>query len=155
MFVEASAAEMRATANDLGLRTVQWHGNTFPPDEDLAPMRLIVAARVRGPECLSGIRAVVAQRREAGVPFAAVLIDAHVPGQFGGTGQTAPWELLVGFDPGVPIILAGGLTPENVAEAIRIVRPYGVDVAGGVESSPGRKDAAKLRRFVVAVRAAD
>ena len=154
VFVEASAAEMRATANRLGLRTAQWHGDKLPPEENLAPIQLIVAARVRGADCLIGIRAVVAQRRAAGVPFAAVLIDAHVPGQFGGTGQTAPWELLAGFDPGVPVILAGGLTPENVAEAIRIVRPYGVDVAGGVESSPGRKDPDKIRRFVAAVRAA-
>jgi phosphoribosylanthranilate isomerase len=66
----------------------------------------------------------------------------------GGTGQTAPWHLLANFDPGVPVILAGGLTPDNVAEAIRIVRPYAVDVASGVESSPGRKDPDKLRRFI-------
>ena len=90
-----------------------------------------------------------------GAPIAVVLIDAHVPGQFGGTGQTAPWNLLASFDPGVPIMLAGGLTPENVAEAVRIVRPYGVDVASGVESSPGRKDPEKMRRFVEAVRTAE
>jgi phosphoribosylanthranilate isomerase len=81
-----------------------------------------------------------------------VLIDAHVPGQYGGTGRTAPWELLAGWDAGVPLILAGGLTPENVAAAVRAVRPYGVDVASGVESSPGRKDADKMRRFIDAVR---
>jgi phosphoribosylanthranilate isomerase len=154
VFVEASADEMRSAATRFGLRAVQWHGDRLPPEEDLSPIPLIVAARVRGPHCLAGIRQVVAQRRAAGVPFAAVLIDAHVPGQFGGTGQTAPWELLAGFDPGVPVILAGGLTPENVTEAVRIVRPYGVDVAGGVESSPGRKDAEKLLRFIEAVRAA-
>jgi phosphoribosylanthranilate isomerase len=155
VFVEASAEEMRTTAQRLGLRSVQWHGDRLPPNDDLSPIRLIVAGRVRGPECLAGIREVVAQRCAAGVPFAAVLIDAHVSGQFGGTGQTAPWDLLAGFDPGVPVILAGGLTPENVGEAIRIVRPYAVDVAGGVESSPGRKDADKMRRFVQAVRAAE
>jgi phosphoribosylanthranilate isomerase len=155
VFVEASAVEMRATANRLGLRAVQWHGDTLPPAEDLSPIPLVVAARVRGPDCLAGIHELVAQRRAAGVPIAAVLIDAHVLGQFGGTGQTVPWDMLAGFDPGVPIILAGGLTPENVAEAIRIVRPYGVDVAGGIESSPGRKDADKMRRFVEAVRAAE
>jgi phosphoribosylanthranilate isomerase len=83
-----------------------------------------------------------------------VLVDAHVPGMHGGTGQTAPWQLLAGFDPGVPVILAGGLTPENVAEAIRMVRPYAVDVASGVESSPGKKDADKLVRFIAAVRGA-
>ena len=84
----------------------------------------------------------------------AILTDAHVPGMFGGTGQTSPWHLLADFHPGVPLILAGGLTPDNVADAIRIVRPYAVDVASGVESSPGKKDADKVRRFIDAVRAA-
>ena len=65
-----------------------------------------------------------------------MLLDGHVPGQHGGTGRIAPWELIAAFRPGVPILLAGGLTPENVAEAVRIVRPYAVDVASGVESSP-------------------
>jgi phosphoribosylanthranilate isomerase len=79
---------------------------------------------------------------------AAILVDARVPGHFGGTGKTAPWELLAEFHPGVPLILAGGLTPDNVAEAVRIVRPYGVDVASGVESSPGVKDPEKMKRFI-------
>jgi phosphoribosylanthranilate isomerase len=77
-----------------------------------------------------------------------------VPGQHGGTGRTAPWELLASFRPGVPVILAGGLTPENVAEAVRVVRPYGVDVASGVESSPGQKDPEKVRRFIANAREA-
>ena len=72
----------------------------------------------------------------------------------GGTGKTAPWRLLAGFDPGVPVILAGGLTPDNVAEAVRLVRPYGVDVASGVEHSPGHKDPDKVRRFIDNARAA-
>jgi phosphoribosylanthranilate isomerase len=85
---------------------------------------------------------------------AAVLLDGHVPGQYGGTGRAAPWELLAEFRPGVPVILAGGLTPENVAEAVRVVRPYGVDVAGGVEAAPGRKDPEKIRRFLANAREA-
>jgi phosphoribosylanthranilate isomerase len=79
---------------------------------------------------------------------AAILVDARVPGQLGGTGKTVPWDLLADFHPEVPLILAGGLTAENVAEAVRIVRPYGVDVASGVEKSPGRKDADKMKRFI-------
>jgi phosphoribosylanthranilate isomerase len=78
----------------------------------------------------------------------AILVDAHVPGQFGGTGKMAPWELLAEFRPEVPVILAGGLTAENVAEAVRIVRPYAVDVASGVERSPGIKDPEKMKRFI-------
>ena len=84
----------------------------------------------------------------------ALLLDGHASGQHGGTGQTAPWHLLASFRPGVPIILAGGLTPDNVAEAIQIVRPYGVDVASGVESAPGRKDSEKMRRFLANAREA-
>jgi phosphoribosylanthranilate isomerase len=92
-------------------------------------------------------------RREGCLPRA-ILIDAVSRGLHGGTGKTAPWHALAGFDPGVPIILAGGLKPENVAEAIRTVRPHGVDVASGVEEAPGRKSREKLRRFVEAAREA-
>jgi phosphoribosylanthranilate isomerase len=85
----------------------------------------------------------------------AVLIDAATPGRYGGTGTTVSWSGLADYRRwlhNVPLILAGGLTPENVAEAIRIVRPHGVDVASGVESSPGKKDHAKIRDFVAAAR---
>jgi phosphoribosylanthranilate isomerase len=85
----------------------------------------------------------------------AVLVDTAVPGMYGGTGQTFDWNRLVNYEESigrVPLILAGGLTPDNVAEAIRVVRPHGVDVASGVESSPGKKDHAKIRDFVAAAR---
>ena len=79
-----------------------------------------------------------------------IIVDASVAGQYGGTGEKADWEIaekaVKNFD--VPILLAGGLTPENVAEAIQKVKPFGVDVAGGVESFPGRKDFEKIRRFI-------
>jgi phosphoribosylanthranilate isomerase len=87
----------------------------------------------------------------------AILVDAAVPGEFGGTGAKADWDALATHDMWLgetPLILAGGLTPDNVAEAIRIVRPAAVDVASGVESSPGKKDPAKVRDFVAAARAA-
>lgn len=86
----------------------------------------------------------------------AVLVDAHVVGKYGGTGQTAPWDLLANFvrRPIPNLILAGGLTPHNVAEAIRIVRPWAVDVASGVESGPGKKDHDKMRRFIENAKAA-
>jgi phosphoribosylanthranilate isomerase len=82
------------------------------------------------------------------------LLDAFVPGLEGGTGQTAPWELIANYQPGLPIILAGGLTPDNVAQAIRQVRPWGVDVASGVESAPGVKDPDKIKAFIENARAA-
>ena len=86
---------------------------------------------------------------------AAILLDAHVPGELGGTGQLAPWDVLEGFDVGLPLILAGGLTPENVGDAVRRLRPFAVDVASGVESRPGVKDFDRMRRFVDAVRLAE
>jgi len=78
---------------------------------------------------------------------AALLLDSHAAGQKGGTGQSFDWNKLPKFD-GPPLILAGGLKPGNVATAIRIVRPYGVDVASGVESAPGIKDPDKMAAFV-------
>lgn len=82
-------------------------------------------------------------------PAAAYLLDASVPGSHGGTGMICDWATAThAVATGRPIILAGGLTPDNVAEAVRTVRPYAVDVAGGVESEPGKKDHEKLRTFV-------
>ncbi len=82
----------------------------------------------------------------------AVHLDAYVEGKLGGTGRTAPWDVIDAHRPGVPFVLSGGLTPDNVAEAVRRLSPNGVDVSSGVESGPGIKDAAKLRAFVQAAR---
>jgi phosphoribosylanthranilate isomerase len=87
----------------------------------------------------------------------AILLDAHAPGSYGGTGQKLDWNMVGGQRDkllGLPVILAGGLTPDNVAQAILIARPDAVDVASGVESSPGKKDPAKLRDFITAAREA-
>lgn len=86
----------------------------------------------------------------------AYLIDAYRPGQYGGTGQTANWSLAASLSLHFPLLLAGGLTPANVAQAVKQVRPWGVDVASGVESSSqgsrGRKDAQKMHDFITAAR---
>jgi phosphoribosylanthranilate isomerase len=103
---------------------------------------------------LEKINRYLALAGEIGQMPAAVLVDGYAAGLRGGTGRTAPWHLLSDFRPGVPLILAGGLTPDNVAEAVRIVRPYAVDVASGVESVPGRKDPQKMKRFIAAVQEA-
>jgi phosphoribosylanthranilate isomerase len=82
----------------------------------------------------------------------AFLVDASVRGVYGGTGVTADWAAAAELSNHYPILLAGGLTPDNVAEAVRRVKPWGVDVASGVESSPGVKDLEKMKAFVQAVR---
>jgi phosphoribosylanthranilate isomerase len=82
----------------------------------------------------------------------ALLFDSHRDGLFGGTGETFPWTWLSQVKIDKPVILAGGLTPDNVRTAIEMTRPYAVDVATGVESRPGRKDYAKMRDFIAAVR---
>jgi len=147
------------TIHKLGLRTIQFHR----PDDDLVfvfltgpfGFRLISAFSVGENNDLQGISHYLKKcRQKRGALPAAILVDARVSGEFGGTGKTVPWDLLADFRPEVPLILAGGLTPENVAEAVRIVRPYGVDVASGVEKSPGRKDTDKMKRFIENARGA-
>jgi phosphoribosylanthranilate isomerase len=135
------------------IRAVQWHGEGCEPG-DGRPYRLIPAFPVRDATSLDAVMRHLAACRAAGGLPAAVLLDGHAPGEYGGTGRTAPWEMIAAFRPGVPIVLAGGLTPENVAEAVRVVRPYAVDAASGVESAPGRKDPEKMRRFIAAAREA-
>lgn len=142
VFVEQSWEEVDTTRRELGLAHCQTYATPWPASH-------IAAFRVRSAEDIASIHALLATSHK---PMA-VLVDSFVSGAMGGTGHKAPWELLAGQDFGVPLILAGGLTPDNVAEAIRVVRPWGVDVASGVESSPGRKDAGKMRAFVRAVRA--
>jgi len=109
---------------------------------------VIQAFRVRGPEIVQRL----AEYRDA---CDAWLLDAYVPGSSGGTGARFDWNLAVqARDLGHPLILAGGLKPENIAEAVRQVRPFAVDVSSGVEASPGLKSPEKVRRFVAEARSA-
>jgi phosphoribosylanthranilate isomerase len=153
LFVNEPLAQMQRTAEVLNIRTVQIHGD----HHEILPSgatRWIPAFSVADAAGLQHITSYLEKLLFVGSAPAAILVDAHVPGMYGGTGQVGPWELLADFKPGVPLILAGGLTPDNVADAIRLVRPYAVDVASGVESSPGKKDPDKMRRFIDAVRSA-
>jgi phosphoribosylanthranilate isomerase len=156
VYVGLRLGAMAEHASRLGLRSVQWHGDNADREAGSPPLhRLIAAFAVRERSDLEAIsRYLDACRQSGGLPTA-VLIDAQAPGQYGGTGKTAPWHLLADFRPDIPVILAGGLTPDNVAEAIRIVRPYGVDVASGVEARPGIKDADKVRRFIEKARSVE
>jgi phosphoribosylanthranilate isomerase len=137
-----------------GVRTIQRHD--AEPCLPGADIRWIPAFGIRHEGSLDAIRTLLARCRAYDDPLpAAIMVDAAVPGQHGGTGQTLPWDVLDGFDVGLPLILAGGLTPENVGEAVKRVRPFAVDVASGVESRPGVKDFDRMRRFVDAVRTAE
>ena len=154
LYVNEPHAIVQSRCAELGLRSVQIHGaQSVPLPGD--SLRWMPAFSVKDSDSLLRILSYIEICRAAGALPAAILIDAHVAGMFGGTGKAAPWHLLADFKPGVPIILAGGLTPDNVAEAIRTVRPWAVDVASGVESSPGRKDVDLVKRFIEAVREAD
>jgi len=149
LFVNATIGEIAATASACGLRTLQLHGDE-PPEllAELGDYRLLRAFRV-GAEGVDEVAAELERLRRVGVQLRACLVDAKVSGQYGGTGARAPWEALRSWPAEwPPLILAGGLTPENVAEAIGVCRPWGVDVAGGVESSPGVKSAVRIRTFI-------
>lgn len=145
LFVNASRCELGEILEAVPLDLLQFHGDETAADCSGHHRPYIKALRVRPGEDVAA--------RCAEFPQAAgILLDTFVPGVPGGTGETFDWTL-VPENPGCPIILAGGLTPENVAAAIRQVRPWAVDVSGGVEASKGIKDAAKVRAFVEAVRA--
>jgi phosphoribosylanthranilate isomerase len=157
VFVHPPAEQLYAYCAALDLPTVQLHAAdpaTLADTLRRTGCRVMLAFGVKEGDSLDELRGMLAAWRNVGVEPAAVLADARVEGLYGGTRRTAPWALLAGFDPGVPLFLAGGLTPDNVAEAIRIVRPAGVDVASGVERAPGVKDAELLRRFIEQAREA-
>lgn len=156
VFVNAPAEEVRRTCDALRLSAVQLHGDE-PPEmlRELGERPLIRA--VRCPAGSEPAAEYVAACRKLGVRLAAVLVDSAVAGQYGGTGRPAPWELLAhwrGAWGDVPLILAGGLTADNVAAAIGAVRPTGVDVASGVETEPGRKSPRLMQAFVAAAQQA-
>jgi phosphoribosylanthranilate isomerase len=153
LFVDRAPAEVVEVAARVGLKVVQLHGDE--PAEDLvalADLEVVRAFRLRDVGSVAGMARYLERAEALGRPPAAVLIDAHVAGQAGGTGQTIDAALLNDL-PALPrLILAGGLTPENVAERVARVRPWMVDVASGVESAPGRKDPAKVAAFIRAAR---
>lgn len=150
LFVNAPAEAVNSAFDRLGLDLVQLHGDE--PPEYLATLahRPVMRALRLGPEGLDPILSYLETCHRIGCLPRRVLIDAYRAGQYGGTGATADWTIASQYPSESwhpPLVLAGGLTAENVAEAIRVVRPAGVDTAGGVEISPGRKDLRLLRQF--------
>ncbi|HAM72554.1 MAG TPA: phosphoribosylanthranilate isomerase [Verrucomicrobiales bacterium] len=144
LFVNAPVEEIRSTADAAGLDTLQLHGDETPGFCHLFSLPVLKAIRVESKASLRGLKA---------YDVSAILLDAFVAGTRGGTGKTFDWRLAREAKAnGTPVIVAGGLTPENVGEAVRRVSPYGVDVSSGVELAPGRKDARKVRAFIAAAR---
>lgn len=147
VFVNQSLDDVERLADLIGLTIVQLHGDEGPAYANEVARRtgakVIKAQSVR---LASDVVAVQAFHTDFH------LLDAHREGLRGGTGETFEWSMLSRRRSDVPLILAGGLTPENVAEAIEAVHPWGVDVASGVESAPGVKDHEKMKAFAEAVR---
>ena len=157
VFVNSPLVELLETADALKLDLIQLHGDEPPSAmRGLAPRPVMKAFRI-GPDGLAPLRNWFDEAMRAGLRPERVLLDAYQPGEFGGTGHTADWSVAAGYarTAGMPpLVLAGGLTAENVAAAIEQVRPAAVDTAGGVESAPGVKDHARVREFVAAAKSA-
>ena len=141
VFVNSSALEIQSIMREVDLDQAQLHG-----DESIETVRQVGGFKAIRPQSLEEAEKQAKTYVVAGQP--ALLIDAYRKGEYGGTGQVGDWSLAAKIARQYPILLAGGLTPENVAEAIRQVQPWGVDVASGVESAPGKKDTAKMKEFV-------
>jgi phosphoribosylanthranilate isomerase len=153
VFVDRPAGEVADLADQLGLSVVQLHGHEPPEDLVLlGNLQVVRAFRLKAASDWSGVSDYLARAQAIGRLPDAILIDAYVAGHSGGTGATVASDVLDCIPPLPRLILAGGLTPENVAAKVAFVQPWMVDVASGVESSPGRKDPAKVAAFVKAAR---
>ncbi len=142
VFVDESPGYIKEILDAVGLDLVQLHGQEPPETCKALFPRVIKAFRLKGPEDLSRIEAYRQVVR-------AILLDTYRPGIPGGTGECFDWHLALSAKPfGLPLILAGGLGPNNVRQAIETVDPYGLDVSSGVEISPGRKDPQKIKALM-------
>lgn len=141
VFVNAERAHITALLEQVPLDVLQFHGNERIDDLSEWPCPTIKAVRVGEKEPLPDL---------SGIPTTYLLLDTYRAGRYGGTGETFAWERIASLIPRREerLFLAGGLTPENVARAVRTVQPWAVDVASGVEAAPGQKDPKKLRAFI-------
>lgn len=145
VFVNEREEKIREAQSMACIQTVQFHGDESPEFCQRFGARVIKAFQVKDKETI---------KHMAQYHVGAFLLDSYRNGQRGGTGATFDWHLAVVAKTFGRIILAGGLTPENAAEAVKLVQPYGVDVASGVEREPGIKDHQKLKKFITEVRRA-
>lgn len=149
VFVNPTQAEVERALSSMRLDWLQFHGDEDFDFVSRFPLDMVIKAqRVKDKKNLKAL-----------LPFsgsAAFLLDAHSEGSYGGSGKTFRWDIALEAKKkyGRPVILAGGLTPANVAEAVRKVKPWAVDTASGVESAPGKKDKEKMRQFIAAAKSA-
>lgn len=140
LFVNEAPEIVNQISRNCRLGLVQLHGDETPDYCKMIEQRVMKAFRIRSLTCLDPI---------ADYRLSGCLLDAYSPAAFGGTGKRFNWEIACeAMIRGHRIVLAGGLTPDNVAEAIRQVKPYAVDVSSGVEVAPGKKDVDKVREFI-------
>ena len=144
LFVDADAVEVSAVLTELPLDLLQFHGNESPEYCQRFGRPYLKAMRVKPGVDLVQYAAQYAQAK-------GLLLDAHVEGVAGGTGQSFDWNLIPAHLP-LPVVLSGGLHPDNVTQAIKRVQPAAVDVSSGVEATKGIKDAAKIAAFMQGVR---
>ena len=160
LFVNSPLEEILSVCRKTNLSCVQLHGDETADDilelQRLAPELEVIWARRVGVEDIPILAEEFTELKQRGARLFACLLDAKVSGAYGGTGVTLPWEQIAkAYDQTnwPKLILAGGLTPQNVREAIQIVKPWGIDVAGGVESAPGVKDPELVRALIENARA--
>ncbi len=145
IFVNEREEKVRNIQFTTGIKVLQFHGDERPEFCERFATRVIKAFQVKDKESL---------KHMAHYHVSALLLDSYKDGLRGGTGVTFDWHLAVVAKTFGRVILAGGLTPENVAEAVKLVQPYGVDVAGGVEKEKGIKDHGMIKKFITEVRRA-
>ena len=147
VFVDASEDLVMRAIGNCGLNMLQFHGNETPEYCTQFGLMSMKAFRIRDAGSLTALQEYQTE---------AWLLDAFVADKLGGTGEKFNWELAIEAKKfGRPIFLAGGLTPGNVADAVRTVQPYAVDVSSGVEATPGKKDHAKVREFIQAAKSVE
>jgi phosphoribosylanthranilate isomerase len=145
LFVNMAGRDIEKTMETARLNVVQLHGDELPKDCIIPGYPVVKAVRIKSADSLKGVDR---------YPVSALLLDAWNDDYYGGTGEQFDWQLAKTFTADCPVILAGGLNPDNVAAAITTVHPYAVDVSSGVEVAPGQKDHDKIYQFIQQVRQA-
>lgn len=143
VFVNHDLDEISQIKETTGIQVAQLHGDETPEFVSSLPIDAIKVIRVKDKSDLDKVAQYSAQ---------AILFDTYSDKEYGGTGESFNWEILNDMSSSKSIILSGGLNPDNVLEAIQIVRPYAVDVSSGVEDTPGRKDHTKIKKFIEAIK---